>query len=225
MCHLFQGALPYPSSLGYFPLVCINCQTYSCFTFYLFFHRGSFSVNTNLNDLARIIELASDKAKAWIQDSWLEPQLPPLLPCSQLYPVPPPLWNAEAQLLQKETLCVFLGEVHCLPMTHEFIRLTHPDCCSFPALPASLHGLLGAVVLVCTTPVFCIFFLAPTKIRYHFNLVKSPSRTHHSKRDFSLPLRLNNCHCWKELSPHLSPPPPTWKTHMFIHDYAQPHGP
>lgn len=36
-------------------------------------------------------------------------------------------------------------------------------------------------------PVFCIFFLEPIKIWYHFNLVKSPSRIHHLHGEFSLP--------------------------------------
>ena len=66
---------------------------------------------------------------------------------------------------------------------------------------------------------FFIFILAPTKICYHFNLAKSPSRTRHAHTAFSLHLRLNHSHCWNKSSSVSHQQPAPWKN-TFTHDWA-----
>lgn len=91
--------------------------------------------------------------------------------------------------------------------------LRHPDCYSLPAVSIFPTRSSHAIILVWTAACVCSFFLVPIKIWY-FNLAKTLSRTHHTHRVFSLLLRFNYCHCWKELSPYLAPS--SWNTQLLM---------
>ena len=161
---------------------------------------------------------ASGRAQACSQKSWFfYPQLPPLLPFKLAGPAPPWLhpdsvgcWDTKPP--ERDPL--YISGWGAFPphdvVTHQFLQdiLTSAPCQLYQS-PLIRYYNLGLDRPLSSF----IFFLVPTKICYHFNLPKSPSRTRHSHTAFSLHLRLSHSHCWNKSSVSHQQPSP-WKTHL-----------